>query len=291
MPKKTKKIIRKRKKVWYGILAPKLFNETHIGETYTSEINSVLGRHVKVNLANLTRNIKNQNINMLLKINDFRDNLFRTDVIGYEIIPTAIKKMVRRKRDKIDDSFICVTNDAVKIRIKPFLITRNKAYRSVRTALRKATREFLEKITAKKSYEEFVKFVVDHKLQSELGKSLHKITPVKNSEIRMFKIVSKKTVIAEKSEEKEKAEVKEEKKEEKREEKNEKKMVKLQSKKDEGSLGQSKIQGKKTEKEEESEKLEEHEIGLKESKVVKKEKKQKKKIESESAKNSKIEGE
>ena len=138
-----------RKKQWFQIVAPKLFHNQPVGEIYLYDAADALGRYVNVNLMNLTRDFKRQNINIKLVINRVSDNKAFTDVAGYKMIPASIKRMVRRGKNKIEMSLVAETADKKKVRIKPILITRNLVKSSVSLGLRKKVEELVLRILKK----------------------------------------------------------------------------------------------------------------------------------------------
>lgn len=184
--KKTTKKSAKVKKGWYSLQAPELFNRAPIGETLVAEPDLLVGREVKVNLMSLTRNVKQQNISVKFSVTKVSDKVAQTEIISYAMSPASIKRFVRRKISRIDDSFSVVTADNKTIRIKPLIITRSKVQRSVATDLRKAIREFLIAEIAKKNYLDFVREVIQYKIQRSLAERLNKIHPVRITNIRTW---------------------------------------------------------------------------------------------------------
>ena len=113
-----------KKKRWYNIVAPSNLNSAEIGETLAAEPDELMGRYVNTNLRNITGNIKQQNINLKLRVIAVKDRTAVTEVIGYKFLQTGIKRFVKRRIDRIDESFIVQTKDNKNIRIKPMLLTR-----------------------------------------------------------------------------------------------------------------------------------------------------------------------
>ena len=70
MAKNVKKIkkIKIKKKIWYKVLASKQFGLKEIGESYLTTPEIALGRKLKVNLKELTGNVKDQNVHLKFKI-------------------------------------------------------------------------------------------------------------------------------------------------------------------------------------------------------------------------------
>lgn len=216
MAKVKKKAKGAAKKRWIQILAPKIFNHQLIGETYVYESRQALGKPVTVNLMTLTRNPKNQGINVKFVVTGQHEDKLTSDFIGFRIMPSVVRRMVRRGRNKIVDSFVCITSDGKKVRVKPLVVTRTKAKGSVLTGLRKLVRQYLKKTIAKTNYETLAGDIIDHKLQKEMRMALSKTFPLASCEIRWFVLVKEKTVPGAKkkeepkpakAEEKEKAEI------------------------------------------------------------------------------------
>jgi len=173
-----------RKKQWFKIVAPKLFNEQVVGETYLYSLSDAVGRTVKANLMNLTREMRAQNTNIKLGINRISGDKAYTEIIGYSMIPAAIKRMVRRGKTKLEMSFVVETADHKKIRIKPIAITQKLVKHSVSLGIGKAIKNALEKNFRKSNYSIIIQAIVSHKFQGSLKKQLSKVYPLKIFEIK-----------------------------------------------------------------------------------------------------------
>lgn len=224
------KLVRKTKKKFYPVIAPKIFNEQELGEIPLYDLRDAIGRTLKFNLMTLTNDPKKQHINISFQINNVDDQKAKTEVIGYTIIPSSIRRRIKRKKIRIDDSFVVKTKDNKLVRIKPFLITAGFARSSALKGLKYNLRSILTKDIAKIDYNDLVKELISYRLQKELREKLKKIYPLAVCEIRVMEIEKEKKEeeVEEKVKEiKEEKEVKEIKKEEKvkKEIKEEKKTV------------------------------------------------------------------
>jgi len=177
-----------RKKKWYPIVAPSVFRNVQIGETLVFEEGSVKGKTITENLMNLTGNIKNQNINVSFAVTNVQDGVGHTEIVGYTMIPSSIRRLTRRRIDKIDLSFLCRTSDGKNLRLKPVIITLNNAKGAVKNRLRRTIQNNLIAAVSKLSYEAFVNELVSKKLQMNLRDSIKKIYPVRACEIRQVRI-------------------------------------------------------------------------------------------------------
>lgn len=178
-----------KKKKWVAIRAPKLFNEQLIGESYVGEAQELVGRNVTVSLMVLTGDPQKQTVNVSFKITGVKDNAAFCELIGYQVIPSAAKKLMRRQRSKIDDSFIVETADKKYIRVKPLIVTKGRTTHSTMAAMRKLERAYIAKTISKMDFENFVKEVVQKKLQHGLGQLLRLLYPIGACEIRMLELI------------------------------------------------------------------------------------------------------
>lgn len=194
-----------KKKKWHLIIAPKIFSEQVIGETLVTDIKSLLNRNISANLMNLTGDPKNQNISMKFVISRVEGNKAFADVVGYIMNPASIRRMIRREKERVDDSFLCKTLDSKGIRIKPLAITVASTKSSILANIRKKMQALIKEGVAKLNYEALLYDLIDNKLQKRVKSDLSKIYPVKNLEIKMMTLEKEK-----KSGEEKEAELKEE---------------------------------------------------------------------------------
>ncbi|MBU2589390.1 MAG: hypothetical protein KKA65_00010 [Nanoarchaeota archaeon] len=188
-PQKKKVKLRKQKKKWFNVLASPEFKEQAIGETMAFEPESLIGRTVKVNLSSISREIRRQGKSITFKIKEVKESNAYTEIVRYEIPPMHVKRLVRKERDKVDDSFLVETKDNVKVRLKPLLLTRDHTQNSVKTALRKAVNELLKKEAKEKTYSELIFALVSMSLQKTMKTSLKIVYPLSLAEIRVMQKV------------------------------------------------------------------------------------------------------
>jgi len=177
-----------KKKSWFEITAPAMFSTQKVGEIFLADAKQAIGRSMKINLMSLTNDPKRQNISMSLKIEDYRDGKLTTSVIGYNTSPSSIKRLVRRGRDRVDNSFTCTTKDAYKIRVKPLLITTTNTNQPVLSVLRKNAEALFKEYAIKTDYDTILNEMISHKIQSQLKRQLKKIQPLRVCEIRQLLI-------------------------------------------------------------------------------------------------------
>lgn len=181
-----KKPLIKKKRKWYKILGSQEFNRPEIGETLSSNPNLILNKRTQVYLNSLTNDPKNQNIKLIFSVNKIENDIAYSELVRYELVPAFIRRVVKRDRDKIDDSFIAETKDNLKVRIKPIVMTRNVAKGIIVTKLRKEIRENLLRNIKTFDYSELLMNTINHSIQNSLRDSIKKIYPIASCEIRIL---------------------------------------------------------------------------------------------------------
>lgn len=179
----------KGKKKWFSILASPEFSEQIMGETSAYEAEQVIGRTVSLNLGMLAPELRRQNAIVTFKIKGMQGQNAATMLVRYEISPMLIKRFVKRERDKAEDSFVAETKDGMKVKLKPFFVSRGFAHNSVFTAIRMKTRQLLSDEANKKTYSEFVIALVSGDLQKMLKAEIKKILPLAVTEIRVMELL------------------------------------------------------------------------------------------------------
>ncbi len=173
-----------RKKIWVELRSPEAFGSVHIGDTHVYEPQQVIGKTVTVNLMALTRDPKKQYADMQFEVSGLKDNVGLTKFRAYMMSPSAVKRLMRRRNDKIADSFYCITADARRVRIKYFLIAKSQTSASVRASLRNETRDLLTDTVRKISFETLLRDIVSFKFQTFIKEEVSGIFPLQLCEIK-----------------------------------------------------------------------------------------------------------
>ena len=188
---KTKGPAKRKKKVWVDIIAPIEFRNVLLGQTTLKEDSSPIGRNIAVNLSNILNDPRKHNIKITLKISAVSDKKAQTEFYKYEISNSHIKRMVRKARSKVEDSFIIKTADNIKLRIKPFLITKNRTQKNVLSAIRKEAKNTITKYAEKNKLKDLISGILSGNLQKTVKENSKKYFPVTVSEIRVIKKIIK----------------------------------------------------------------------------------------------------
>jgi small subunit ribosomal protein S3Ae len=182
---KQKKV---KKKFPVEIYAPEFLNSVKLGESEVTDLNNLIGKTSKINLMYITKSIKNQNIRLGFKITEVSSGKANTQVFSYMQIPYYLTRFLKSGSDLVEDSFVVETKDKVKVRVKPFIVTKDKTTQLIKKSIRASTKEIIENDAKSKTYDEFISSVIYGKIQNSYRTSLKKIYPLKTFEFRKVEI-------------------------------------------------------------------------------------------------------
>lgn len=178
--------IKSRNKIWYRILAPKIFGEKEIGESYLTKAEDALGRSLNTNLKELTDNVRDQNAYIVLRMDKVDGTAIKTSIIGYQLTSSIIRRLVRKNTDRVDDYFTAQVKSGREIVVKTLLITLRQAQKSVKTQLRKQAQEVIKEEMKKGELDLFVANLVNGNIRNLLKKRLNKVYPLREMAVRVL---------------------------------------------------------------------------------------------------------
>lgn len=171
------------KKKFFEVTIPLLSTKAHL---YGSEISQFENAVVTLDLS---RNVRGKNLEMKARVTNENGSLIGKPM-SLTLVPSYIRRSIRKGSDYVEDSFEMDCKDAVLI-IKPFLLTRRKVSRAVRHALRVQAKKAIETHVRVRTAHEIMNDVITNKLQKEMFLKLKKIYPLAFCEIRILEITGK----------------------------------------------------------------------------------------------------
>ena len=177
------------KKKWISIKAPDFLGGQIIGHCVYSKEKSLVGRNMVISFGQLTKNPKDHNILIKLKITDILEgNLCTTKYNGQELNKNQIAMCVRRDSSRIDNIEILKLND-VKLRIKTISFSRKRVPTSIRHLIREKVKEDLEKYAVSNNkLPSFLQDINSRKMQKQFSKNLKNIYPCRDFIVRKIEI-------------------------------------------------------------------------------------------------------
>lgn len=214
-----------RAKNWYQILAPTLFDSAPVSETLSDKPNNLIGRITEVSLQDITNDFRKAHIKLFFKIDKIQDGNAHTQFNGHTLTSDYLRRMIRRRKSRVDGVYDIETRDGAYLRVKPFAITEKRIQNSQKKLIRNVMKETITKEGKTKTLNEFLRDTLEGKTGSAIYKNCKKFYPVKRVEIYKTELKRLPTIEIEErkpskeTEEPKEAEKKEVKKEETKEEK------------------------------------------------------------------------
>jgi small subunit ribosomal protein S3Ae len=177
-------------KEWYKIHAPRMFNESEIGETPSADPDYVIGRTVEVTVQDLTGDFSKMHIKLKFKITETEGNVAKTAFIGHDLTSDYVRRLTRRRKTKTDHVVDIVTKDGFTYRIKTMSIAEKRIQTSQEEGMRQIIGETLVAIGKEKTLSEIVKDIISGDLPKDLAKACRVIIPIKRIEIRKSEVLA-----------------------------------------------------------------------------------------------------
>ncbi len=181
--------IKRKKKSWVAMYAPNYLNKAFLGETLTADRQAVVGKTLTLNLSIFTKDMKKQSTDVTFKVKSVVENNALTDVVGVSLTNSYIKRLVRRGKSKVEDSFEVTCKDNSKLRLKPIVVTNNVVNQSITTKIRHIVKEQLTELVKSNSAQGFFEILFKQKAQKELKDKLSKVYPLRYVDLRVAKLV------------------------------------------------------------------------------------------------------
>jgi len=181
-----------KKKKWFPIIAPEAFQNKVIGEVLLEDASVLIHRTVTVNMMQLMGDMKKQSVNVMFKVNDVKDGKAYTQAVKFEISAFSMKRLAKREKDKLSDSFVIKTQDGKLVRLKSVMITNAMTNGAVLASLIKTCRAVCKELVNKIKFEQLIIDMVTYKFQKEVREMLHKVYPLRNFDIRVLELETKK---------------------------------------------------------------------------------------------------
>jgi small subunit ribosomal protein S3Ae len=184
-------------KTWYNVLAPTSFDQVTVAETLADEPEKLKNRVSEVSLQDITNDFRKSHIKLYFEINEIEGTNAHTRFIGLTLTSDYLRRMIRRKRSKVDGIYDVRTKDGARVRIKPFATTDHRIQNSQKKVIRNIMKKTISDQARASTLSAFVKTIIDGKLGSEIYKNCKKIYPVKRVEIYKTHVLSHPTTIIE----------------------------------------------------------------------------------------------
>lgn len=178
-----------RAKHWYTILSPEMFGRKEIAATPADDPNKLIGRVAETTMYDITGDFHQMHLKLYFQIDRVQGDHALTRFIGHDTTSDYIRRLVRRRRSRLDAIFVVNTADGYKIRVKIMGIAPKRIKTSIKMALRKKIIEHVTDVASKMVMSEFVKYMLSPSTKDELMKISKEIYPLTHLEIRKSEVI------------------------------------------------------------------------------------------------------
>jgi small subunit ribosomal protein S3Ae len=183
-----------RAKNWYQIHAPKIFDEVIVAETLAEKPEMLQNRITEVSMQNITNDFRKSHIKLFFRVDHVQDSDAHTVYDGHTLTSDYLRRMIRRRKSRVDGVYDITTRDGAKLRVKPFAITEKRIQTSQKKLIRQTMKDTILKEGKNKTLNEFLRDMLDGKIGSEIYKNCKTLYPVKRIEIFKTEIYQQPTI-------------------------------------------------------------------------------------------------
>jgi len=166
-----------------------MFNSVSIAETPAMDSSSLIGRKVRVNVAQLTGQASKYYMNVSFKVNGVEGKNASTIFDGYSCTSDYLFHVVRKRTEKVRHIKDVETKDGWKLQVVTLLIVNRKTDAAITTKVRKMVDDQMASSAKKNSIDGFVKEIIAGALQKEMKRVGNKIYPIRFSEIERIEVI------------------------------------------------------------------------------------------------------
>ena len=176
-------------KEWYNVHAPRMFNETVIGETPAADPEFLIGRQSEVTVQDLTGDFSKMHIKLRFKIVGYDGHEAKTELIGHDLTSDYVRRLTRRKKTKTDHVVDVKTADGFVVRLKTMSIADRRIQASQEEGMRAAIAAYLTSYAAENKLADIIKAIISGDMAKDTAKACHAIIPIKRIEIRKSEVL------------------------------------------------------------------------------------------------------
>ena len=170
-----------KSKAWYNIQAPPAFESVTVAETLSDNPDGLINRVTGVSLQDLTNDFRKSHITLYFKVHKVEENNAKTQFVGHTLTSDYLRRMIRRRRSKIDGVYDVTTRDGAVMRVKPFATTEKRIQNSQKKVVRDAMKKTLADEAKVTTMTEFVKNIIDTSINIALSSSLKRVAEAASS--------------------------------------------------------------------------------------------------------------
>ena len=176
-------------KIWYHILANDSFGKKEIGSSPADSPEEMIGRISEVALSDLTGDFKQSHVKLMFRTVKVEGEKAFTEFEGHEVSHDYVRRMIRRRKTRIDAVVDVTTSDNYHLRVKTLLVVDRKIISAIETKLRNLVNEFLKTKAASLPFDQLVVYIFSPQISNDIFEQIKTTYPTHKIEIRKTEIL------------------------------------------------------------------------------------------------------
>jgi small subunit ribosomal protein S3Ae len=187
---KLKKVTYKDK-IWFQVVAPRMFKFKPIGEIVGLD-NNVMDRVVEVLLYDFTNDFNDINLKLRFRINSINnaEKKASTIFVGHQYTNDYIRSLVGRGNTKITTIQNLTTKDGFVFRLTTVCVTIKRARSSQQIIIRKIMSDILKEFAKSLNHEKFVVGMIYGEFQNQIKRVAKTLYPLSSSTTIKSKLIA-----------------------------------------------------------------------------------------------------
>ncbi len=177
-----------REKTWFSILTPAYLGEKDIATSPGLAPENMIGRKIEMPVSDLTENFRKSNVKVVFKVDNCQGNRCFTSFVGHYMNNDSIRRMVRRRKERIDIIRSEYTLDGYGITVKVVGVSDTKLTSGKRADIRLAMDKYLSERISKTKLQDLVGYLIGDEIGSDLAKTAKQIYAMKKVEVRKSEV-------------------------------------------------------------------------------------------------------
>jgi small subunit ribosomal protein S3Ae len=177
-----------KKKEWYTIISPKLFEERSVGTTPADDPQKLADRVIEVPLREITGNMQHQFVKLLFRISEVKGNNCYTTFDGFELVREYLRRNIRRRRSMITAIREIRTKDNKTLQVTAYVFTARKVDTSKKDIIRTIIVDTLKKGESE-SFDSYIQKLLFGSIAADTFKKAKIVAPIKRVEIGKCEIL------------------------------------------------------------------------------------------------------
>ena len=178
-----------KEKSWYTLVAPSYLGGKELTLTPANGENDMIGRNIEVPVSDFTGNFKKSGAKIIFRVVSCQGTKCETMLLGHSISDDYIRRMVRRRKERIDIITNIKTTDGFTMAAKIVVVTDGKLTSSKRASIRKVTEDFLHEKTNTMNFQDLSRYIIGEDISNEIVDAAKDIYPIKKIEIRKSEVL------------------------------------------------------------------------------------------------------